>query len=76
MDSMRNGDEVARKGRRSQFWFGVGMMLCGLLVAVGAWREVAHHDGLLLVIAPASAMPSLAALLARRAARDRNKKLP
>lgn len=41
----------------------------GLLSLLGAWREVTHHDGIILVVATASMMPVLAALLARRAPR-------
>jgi hypothetical protein len=62
--------------RSRQFGFGAGMLLCGLLVAVGAWSEIAHRDGLWLVIASASVMPPVAALLARRAAREKSARLP
>jgi hypothetical protein len=66
-----DGNQEAARNRRCEFWVGVGMLVCGLLVVFGAWREVTHHDGLLLVVAPASMMPMLSALLARRAAREK-----
>ncbi|WP_139201698.1 hypothetical protein [Rhodanobacter glycinis] len=56
------------KGRHD-LWIGLASVALGLLVLFGAWREITHHDGLLLVIAPAAVMPLLASLLARRSAR-------
>lgn len=59
------------KKRRYERWFGAGMMLFGVLVVLGAWREITHHDGVLLVVCVASAMSSFSAWFARRAARDK-----
>lgn len=42
------------------------MLLLAGLVLYGAWREVAHRDGLLLVVVPAALMPAVVAALARR----------
>jgi len=71
---MRDGNREGGRNRRYELGIGVLMVLAGLMVLVGAWREMAHHDGSLFVVAPASMMPILSALLARRAARG--KKLP
>jgi hypothetical protein len=68
---MHGGNEDGSERRRHELGIGVLMALAGLMVLAGTWREMAHHDGLLLVVVPASMMPVLSALLARRAARDK-----
>jgi hypothetical protein len=64
-------DGKSTRERRNELWLAAGFLLMALLVVFGAWREVAHHDGLMLVIAPATTMPVLASFLARRAARKK-----
>jgi hypothetical protein len=45
------------------------VVVAGLMVLAGAWREVRDHHGVLLAVIPAAIMPILAAWLARQAAR-------
>jgi hypothetical protein len=65
----RNDDTTPVDGRHGDLWFGLAMLLLGLLVVCGAWREITHHDGSRLVVVPASMMPVLAALRSLRARR-------
>lgn len=55
--------------RRERWAFSVAMLVAGAMALLGAWREVVHHDGGLLIVLPAALMPVCAALLARRVAR-------
>lgn len=71
---MSNDREAMDKKRHYELWFGAGMMLCGVLVLIGAWREITHHDGPLLVVCAASVMSVLSVWFARRMARERQER--
>ncbi|WP_329741653.1 hypothetical protein [Dyella sp. A6] len=75
---MRSGGAGATSGiSGGMSWvFGIGMLLLGMLVAFGAWRDIAHRDGPLLVIVPAAAMSLLAASMARWTLRKSDRKRP
>jgi multidrug resistance efflux pump len=71
MNTENDAGEPAGERRRGGLWYGVVMVAGGALVLLGAWRQIAHHDGTTLATVAAVAMPVLAALAARHAARKK-----
>ena len=65
----QNDDTTPVDRRHRDVWFGLAMLLLGLLVLWGVWREIMHHDGIILVVVPAAMMPLLTALRSRHAKR-------
>lgn len=52
--------------KRRDGWITAVMLTTSVLVCYGVWREITHHDGVLLVVVAASAMPALVAWLVRQ----------
>lgn len=61
----RNDNAEPVGAHPGSLWFDLAMLLLGLLVAWEAWREITHHDGVILVGVPVATMSIMAALWAR-----------